>query len=101
MHICIANQYDNCPRVYNPSQRDSDRDGHGNACDNCALVRNPKQIDSDGDGYGNPCDDGQDTELVPGEEGEEEDDEMEDTRLLQQDSEDLTPVRQQAGTNCG
>jgi len=29
----IANAVDNCPNVYNPSQRDADGDGIGNACD--------------------------------------------------------------------
>ena len=84
--IFVANQYDNCPRLYNPSQLDTDGDGYGDACDNCALVPNAKQTDTDGDGYGNPC---ESTESSM-EEEEEEEEEMEDTT-----------DNPQADTNCG
>ena len=64
---------DNCPRVANAGQGDTDGDGTGNACDltpngdtdsdgvdqavdNCPVVSNPSQIDSDGDGKGDACD---------------------------------------------
>lgn len=68
---CVGNvQKDNCPRTYNPSQRDEpDADGVGNACDNdddgdgrpdrldnCPLDANASQYDADCDGIGNPCD---------------------------------------------
>ena len=35
---------------------DSDHDGIGDRQDNCTLVPNPSQRDSDGDGFGNACD---------------------------------------------
>jgi len=47
---------DNCPAVPNPSQTNSDGDGHGDACDNCPTNFNPFQLDTDGDGLGNACD---------------------------------------------
>lgn len=69
----IPDPEDNCPRVYNPGQTDSDGDGIGNACDpvdgndidadgvpnardNCVSVANPAQADRDGDGIGDACD---------------------------------------------
>ncbi len=53
---------DNCPRVYNPSQADSDGDGAGDACDNCPAAPNPAQLDADGDGAGDACDPCTDTD---------------------------------------
>jgi Zn-dependent metalloprotease len=60
---------DNCPKVSNASQTNTDGDATGNACDldddndtvvdasdNCVLVANTSQKDTDGDGLGDACD---------------------------------------------
>lgn len=67
----IPDSSDNCPAVANRDQRDTDRDGQGDACDpltdsdgdgigddedNCPSVPNGNQLDSDGDGKGDACD---------------------------------------------
>ena len=75
----IADEFDNCPSVYNPDQEDTDSDGTGDSCDvctdtdgdgygnpgfpantcpddNCPFVYNPGQDDGDGDGIGDICD---------------------------------------------
>jgi hypothetical protein len=71
----ILDASDNCPDVYNPGQRDDDRDGVGNKCDtgsnpptdtdndtvpdssdNCPNVANSGQVDTDNDGIGDACD---------------------------------------------
>jgi hypothetical protein len=77
----LRNIKDNCPLVYNPDQKDKDRDGTGDACDpdlkgsktkdsrcdqdcdrvfdvkdNCPLVYNPDQKDKDSNGIGDACD---------------------------------------------
>ena len=41
-----------CPK----GRRDRDRDGVPNTCDNCKRIPNDRQRDTDGDGYGNFCD---------------------------------------------
>ncbi|MEQ6340462.1 MAG: dockerin type I domain-containing protein [Gammaproteobacteria bacterium] len=38
------------------AQADSDSDGVPDYADNCLKIPNPDQLDSDGDGYGNICD---------------------------------------------
>ena len=64
----IDSACDNCPREYNPTQRDLDRDGLGDPCDpdtdndgildeddNCPRLVNPLQLDTDVDGRGDAC----------------------------------------------
>lgn len=41
-------------------QRNSDKDLFGDACDNCRKLDNPSQRDTDGDGKGDECDDDMD-----------------------------------------
>lgn len=47
----IRNAVDNCPRVPNADQKDSDGDGVGDACDNCPRKSNPDQVRT---GHGGP-----------------------------------------------
>jgi hypothetical protein len=70
----VVDTTDNCPRVANASQADTDGDGIGNACDptpnggdqdadgvpdatdNCPTAPNASQANLDGDGQGDACD---------------------------------------------
>jgi Thrombospondin type 3 repeat len=64
----VNDDIDNCYGVYNPDQRDRNRDGTGDACedadydgvvnaeDNCPENINDDQSDTDGDGFGDVCD---------------------------------------------
>jgi hypothetical protein len=67
----VADADDNCPSASNPSQRNSDTDGFGDACDtdkdddtvlnaddNCPIVANNagQADDADADGVGDACD---------------------------------------------
>ncbi len=67
----ILDALDNCPRLPNPKQVDTDNDGRGNECDddddndtivdrldNCPLLPNFSQADQDSNGIGDPCDGG-------------------------------------------
>jgi len=51
-----ADNFDNCPFVFNKDQTDTDGDGVGNACDNCANAANSDQSDINGNGVGDVCD---------------------------------------------
>lgn len=64
----IDDAFDNCPRVYNPDQRDSDGDGIGDACDNCPNVPNPDQLNTNGNELGDACDPDIDGDGIPNEE---------------------------------
>ncbi len=50
---------DNCEGVYNPNQKNSDKDTLGDACDNCPNIPNPSQANwnADEDDEGDHCDD--------------------------------------------
>jgi hypothetical protein len=64
----ILDTLDNCPKVSNPDQIDTDKNGVGDYCDdfdkdgvfnpedNCAQVSNRYQEDTDGDKIGDACD---------------------------------------------
>lgn len=53
---CTADTRDNCEQRYNRRQRDSNRNGVGDACEKCHLIRNPGRDDADNDGVRKECD---------------------------------------------
>ncbi len=56
----FADNFDNCPFVFNKDQTDSDGDKIGDACDNCAHNANFDQSDINGNGVGDICDNDED-----------------------------------------
>lgn len=74
----VQDSKDNCPKVANSDQLDTDNDGKGDACDmdidgdgitndndNCRLVYNPDQEDANNDGLGDICEKDSDGDKVP------------------------------------
>ena len=65
--VFVDNADDNCPKKYNPEQKDFDGNSFGDACDdhdddgvmdqrdNCPLLANNSQLDSNDDGFGDAC----------------------------------------------
>ena len=52
----IEDDSDNCPRIRNRDQSNSDGDDWGDACDNCINSNNAYQNNIDGDKFGDACD---------------------------------------------
>ena len=52
----IRDKSDNCPKIKNINQLDTDGDSVGDACDNCKQKYNPTQEDADKDSIGDVCD---------------------------------------------
>ena len=59
----MSNESDNCLKVSNPNQRNSDGDLRGDVCDNCPDMPNSAQLDTDHDGIGDVCDACQNSDL--------------------------------------
>ncbi len=51
----IPNIIDNCPLIFNFSQKDRDGDGVGDKCDNCPNIKNPDQKDKNRNKIGDAC----------------------------------------------
>ena len=60
----IEDDSDNCPRIRNRDQSNSDGDSWGDACDNCRQLQNEYQSDIDGDNIGDACDDDLDNDSI-------------------------------------
>lgn len=60
----IEDDSDNCPRIRNRDQSNSDGDAWGDACDNCQQLQNEYQSDIDGDNIGDACDDDLDNDSI-------------------------------------
>jgi hypothetical protein len=73
----VVDASDNCPKLANAGQTDTDNDKTGDACDNdddgdsvsdandnCPKVSNDGQVDTDADGKGNACDGDDDNDNV-------------------------------------
>ncbi|MBP7148957.1 MAG: FG-GAP repeat protein, partial [Acidobacteria bacterium] len=66
----VGNVCDNCPTKKNANQLDTDGDKLGDVCDNCPAGFNPDQLNTDGDGSGNVCDPNDDNDAVPDSDGD-------------------------------